>query len=69
MKQEVYIATIATYYKVFAVGETEADAKKAACRYYRTDNPVYDVWTDKQVEDYFGINVYGPCPVPGAVGE
>jgi hypothetical protein len=75
----VYIAHLeGTKYMVFGVGKTEAEAKAAVGNEYRrTNNSGYGfttrfgdhVETDEQIDDYFGINVYGPVSVPGAVTQ
>lgn len=69
----VYIAHLATYYAVYAVGRTPEEAKRAAAdEVIRTNNSGYGLQCDPTVEainEWHGINVYGPVSVPGAVTE
>lgn len=78
---EVYLARIDTKYVTYGVGMTEDEARHEACKEYRrTKNSGYGfdfgqefghgrIYTDVQIEDYFGINVIGPVNVPGGVTE
>jgi len=55
-------------YQIVGLGATEAEAKKACIsHYHRTNNSGYGfdfdgwrVYTQQQVEDYMGIDIYGP---------
>lgn len=75
----VYIAHLeGTKYQVYGVAETEGAAIRAVCHEYRrTNNSGYGfrtrfgdvIKTDKQIQDYYGVNVYGPVLIPGAVTQ
>jgi hypothetical protein len=73
----LFLAIIDTKYRVFAIAGWADEAKAAACRQYRatfheTERPRHGgkiVSTDAQIEAYFGVNVYGPIKVPGAITE
>lgn len=70
---DVYVAESQTYYNVFGVGRTEQEARQAvADELIRTNNNGYGIGCEPTVEaitEYYGINVYGPVTVPGAVTE
>lgn len=74
----VYVARIDTKYEVTGVGHDPETARHAACvEYRRTKNSGYGfinnygerIYTDEQIDGWYGVNVVGPIPVPGGATE
>lgn len=67
-----YVATIADLsYPIVAVGRTEQEARHAAARMLLDSEPSWLACeaTEEAVADYYGIQSYGPIPMPGAVWD
>lgn len=65
----MYIAILPTYYEIYAIGETEEEAKKNIVKGYKKAFPMKEgravKATYEALQEYFGVSIYKIDPKRG----